>query len=64
MKKKIKDLTLLERHNFCVKNLSCENCPLFLNELWLKICLNNFSFIQREIKKRLNQEIEVNEDVD
>jgi hypothetical protein len=62
MKKKIKDLTLLEKHNFCTKNLYCENCPLYLNKLWLKVCLYDLQFMQKEIKKRLNQEIEVNED--
>lgn len=62
MKKKIKDLTLLEKHNICIKNLSCENCPLYLNKLWLRVCLDDLSFMEKEIKKRLNQEIEVEED--
>lgn len=35
MKKKIKDLTIEEIKNICIK-ANCNNCPLDIPELWCK----------------------------
>lgn len=62
MKKKVKDLTMKEFRNICDSRQKCEGCP-FEEYDNIADCRNIRTYIaQRELKKVLNQEVEVEED--
>lgn len=62
MKKKVKDLTMKEYKNICESRKYCEGCP-FEEYDNISDCRDIKTYIaQRELKKILNQEVEVPED--
>lgn len=59
MKKKVKDLTMKEYKNICNSRTHCEGCPFQEYDI-ISDCRNIKTYIaQRELKKILNQEVEV-----
>ena len=61
MKKKIKDLTLIEANNYCHSKSCVENCPFLFDK---KNCLLYFftsSWKDELVKETLEKEVEINE---
>jgi hypothetical protein len=61
MKKKIKDLTLLEASKICCSIKSCDNCPLHFIGSW---CAGDFcsTDIEKKFPNDIEKEVEVEVD--